>query len=363
MRTLRPMRTAPLLLIVLAALLAPAQALAAGSASATTDRYFVITGLVLGDQKIEASGKMAIQGGQLMASVGCNSIGGKVSVDGDVVTITEPLVQTEMACQGVAMAAEDALAKILDHGPFRITAGAWVGNGAQIDVDELDVPAAGRTLPPDQPIGSSPAPIVDPLASCPPIEIDPGFGGGSTGSGGSSGSGGGTTGVGTAPGAGSAGSAGSEGNAGSGATPGENPAGTAVAEPAGTAMAEPVEVPPATPATEPGGEPDPNATPGLDEGPAPDIGTDPGVGKPPIDLDPCARAYANDLTSGAGTGGIPPQDAAAAAEHEKSAALGLDSATILPAAAAALLVLLVFAALVVRRWRATRPGTAADASR
>ena len=80
------MRTLPLVLVAAAALLSPATALA-GGAPAPTARYFVITGLVLGDQKADASGKMGIEGDRFFASVGCNTIGGTVSVDGDTVTI------------------------------------------------------------------------------------------------------------------------------------------------------------------------------------------------------------------------------------------------------------------------------------
>jgi heat shock protein HslJ len=374
MRTLRPMRTLPLLLLAAAALLAPGQALAGASASTTPSRYFAITGLVLGNQKYEASGKIALEGDRLMSSVGCNSIGGQVSVDGDVVTVGDGLAMTQMACEAVTN--EDVFVKILDHGPFRITTDAWVGTDAEILVEELDVPAPGRTLPPDQPVGSSPG-AVDPGASCPPIPIDPGFGGGRTG--GSTGSTGGAT--------GSGGSTGS-----SGGSSGENPS--------GTAEGGPVEVPPATPAGAPGGTPGatssgdpgivppapppPDQTPGLDQAPepslvtvgpaaseiaAPDpgtgagpgIGTDPGIGKPPVD-GPCPGYVANDdVTSGSGASAVPPQaDTLAAAEHDKSASMS-------PAAIAAPVLggLALFAGLgflAFRRRRAIRPETEVDAS-
>src|SRR5512132_3461307 len=113
------MRTLPLVLLAAAALIAPTAALAGGSATPTA-RYFVITGMVLGDQKAEASGKLGIDGSQLSASVGCNLIGGKVSVAGDTITISEPLAMTEMACPGTNGDLEAMLIEVLQHGPFTI---------------------------------------------------------------------------------------------------------------------------------------------------------------------------------------------------------------------------------------------------
>ncbi len=59
-----------------------------------------------------ASGYVVIDGGQLSASVGCNTLGGGVLVDGDTLTLDGPLISTEMYCEGL-MDAEAALATVL----------------------------------------------------------------------------------------------------------------------------------------------------------------------------------------------------------------------------------------------------------
>jgi heat shock protein HslJ len=168
------MRTRPVVLLALAALLAPPAVLAEGGASTSTSRSFVITGLVLGDEHVDASGKLAIEGDRLIASVGCNTIGGRVRLDGDTVTLTEPLVMTEMACPGPTGDAEATLIKILQRGPFTIDAAAWTGDGAAILVEELPGgPGPGASVPaPDDPVVSSPATgPVEPAVSCPPIPV------------------------------------------------------------------------------------------------------------------------------------------------------------------------------------------------
>jgi hypothetical protein len=354
------MRTLPLVLVAVAALLSPAVALA-GGASAPTARYFVITGLVLGDQKADASGKMGIEGSKFFASVGCNTIGGPVSVDGDTVTIEGSLAMTEMACEGAIGQAEDFFVKVLQHGPFHITATAWGGDGASIMTTELPTgPGPNASGAPDDPVGSSPGPvIVDPGASCPPLPSGIDGGNGSTG--------------GILPpdaGSGSGGSSGSSsgGSAGGGDTgTGSAPSSTAVAGP-GTITEEPPTPPDpaASPApdesptlgqTEPAPslpivEPAPSAIalpdPGTGVEPGSSFNLDPGIGKP-IPVDGCERYYAVD--QGLGTsGGIPPKAADAAAEH---LSLADAAASITPPVGAALLALFVLGAIGARRWWAT----------
>lgn len=315
------MRTLPLVLLAVAALVAPSAAFA-GAGSTPTARSFVITGLVLGDQKAEASGKLGIDGSQLSASVGCNLIGGMVTVDGDTITISEPLAMTEMACSGATGDLEAMLIKILQRGPFQVSATAWSGDGAAILVQELASGVPGpRTGAPDEPVTSSPAAvIVDPAFSCPPAPS--GVTGGSGASDGSTGSGG-------------AAAAGTEGSSGRGTAP----ASTAIAEP-GTASS-PGEEPPAPPAPPASAEPAPTYEPGqqlpepsaviVEPAPSaiavPDPGTitdpgathdpDPGFNGSPVPFDPCLeRMDAVDQGNTAGGAGIvPPKAGDAAAEH------------------------------------------------
>ena len=59
-----------------------------------------------------ASGYVVIDGDQLSASVGCNTLGGGVLVDGDTLTLDGPLISTMMYCEDL-MDAEAALATVL----------------------------------------------------------------------------------------------------------------------------------------------------------------------------------------------------------------------------------------------------------
>jgi heat shock protein HslJ len=59
-----------------------------------------------------ASGYVVIDGDRLSASVGCNTLGGGVLVDGDTLTLDGPLISTMMYCDGL-MDAEAALATVL----------------------------------------------------------------------------------------------------------------------------------------------------------------------------------------------------------------------------------------------------------
>ncbi len=72
-----------------------------------------------------AGGYVVIDGDQLSASVGCNTMGGGVQVDGDTLTLDGPLLSTMMYCEGL-MDAEAALATVLQGenlmwvGPFEL---------------------------------------------------------------------------------------------------------------------------------------------------------------------------------------------------------------------------------------------------
>jgi heat shock protein HslJ len=59
-----------------------------------------------------AGGYVVIDGDQLSASVGCNTLGSGVRVDGDTLTLDGPLISTMMYCEGL-MDAEAALASVL----------------------------------------------------------------------------------------------------------------------------------------------------------------------------------------------------------------------------------------------------------
>ena len=59
-----------------------------------------------------ASGYVVIDGDQLSASVGCNTLGGGVLVDDNTLTLDGPLISTMMYCEGL-MDAEAALATVL----------------------------------------------------------------------------------------------------------------------------------------------------------------------------------------------------------------------------------------------------------
>jgi hypothetical protein len=323
----------PLLLVLFAvvALVAPSAALAAG-ATGPTARYFLITGMVLGDQKADAEGKLSLDGSQLTASVGCNTIGGTASLDGDMVTISGPLAMTEMGCPSSLGDVEAMLIKVLQHGPFAIGAGAWTGDGASLVVEELPAGVPGpKATAPEDPVSSSPgAVITDPSASCPPlpsglngttpVDGGPGSAGGSGGSTGSGTTGGGTVIGPTGPDAGS--------GSGGGTTGSDQPRRPSDPNQSGAV------------------DPDPGFT-GIASDPG--IGTDPGVGKPVI-LDPCdGRMYAVDQANGAGA--VPPNAVDAAAEHATSVS---DAASLVPPLTAALLALAVLGLVLGRRWRAAR---------
>jgi heat shock protein HslJ len=296
------MRRLLAIVITIGAFLVPSTALAANPPT-QADREFMIQGLVYGSQKIEATGKLAIlSGSNLVASVGCNTIGGSVTVDGDHVTVDGALTMTEMACPGVNGDTEAALVKILSLGSFTISDGGWFAEGGAILAVELPGanPGGPDQTPPDGTGVVEPSGAPVPLASCPP---DQGTG---SGSGGSVGSGGGSTGSGggsNGSAGGSTGSAGSVGGStGSGTTTGSTGAGGSDvtgsgSAPAATAVTVPAETPASAPGGGPGSGPDatsidvppaspievPPATPGTV--PAP-IGSVVAVPLPPIDGSP-----------------------------------------------------------------------------
>jgi hypothetical protein len=166
-------RSLPLVALAIATLLAPAAALAAPVAGSIT-RSFEIRALVLGQTRLDVSGKLWLDGTNLGASVGCNSIGAQVSIDGDVVTIVGPAMMTEMACPGFNGDAEAMLAKILELGRFTIADGKWSADGGAIEVIESPAPDP-NAVPPDQPIGNQPGVVCGVIVpDGPATEPDPG---------------------------------------------------------------------------------------------------------------------------------------------------------------------------------------------
>jgi heat shock protein HslJ len=158
------MRRSLILLLAVAALAAPGAALAADP-TPVTGHYFEIVGISVGGTKIEIAGKLALEGTRLMASVGCNSIGGDVAVDGDVLTPGQ-LVTTDMACTGDIGTADAALVKFFNGGPITMAATTWTNA-----VGVLSVKDAGTSV-------IEPAPTDGGIVVSPPdpgTSFDPGF--------------------------------------------------------------------------------------------------------------------------------------------------------------------------------------------
>lgn len=145
------MKRLPLLALVLASLIVPATTLADEPAN----RAWQVTAITMGGTRTAISGKLSITNGtNLGASAGCNSIGARVKLDGNVVTILGPAAMTEMACPGFNGQAEELLLKILGAGRFTITPDKWTSAIGDIEVTELPAPDPGAPgVPPDQPIG------------------------------------------------------------------------------------------------------------------------------------------------------------------------------------------------------------------
>jgi heat shock protein HslJ len=255
------MRSLSLTLLAVAALLAPAVAMAATPAAppAATARYFEIRGLVLGGTKLDAGGKLAVEGSKFVASAGCNMIGGEVRVGGESVTFVGPTFMTEMACPGANGDAEALLIKILALGTFKITDGGWLADGGEIVTVEIPASTPGPVgSPPDEPVTTGPiATIIDPAPggptrTCPPVPANYG-----------------TNPVDGGPAGGPI--------SGGGSGPETEPAATANDLPLETGSVDPQPPAPPNPGeTFPVGQPDPD--PGF-------TGKDPNVGKPLVD--PC----------------------------------------------------------------------------
>jgi len=367
------MRSLSLTLLAVAALLTPAVAMAATPAAppAATARYFEIRGLIYGGTKVDVGGKLAIEGSKLMASAGCNMIGGEVRVDGDTVTIVGPTFMTEMACPGTDGDAEALLIKILALGTFKITDRAWLADGGEIVTVEIPAFIPGPIgSPPDEPVTSGPiATIIDPAPggptqTCPPIPADygttpvdsgpasgpiSGGGSGSSGSGSSSSNGSGSTGTGTVtPGTVTVepdATSGSE----PGATPGSEPAATPESEPVATANDLPLESGSVDP--QPPAPPDPGETlPVVKTDPDPGFtGKDPNVGKPLVD--PC---YGVSLGAGQVEADLQVAPKAAAFDNSAARDAAVASPGLVLLLALALLAIVLAGTAVDRRQRTSR---------
>jgi hypothetical protein len=140
-------RLAPLLLIAIAAMVAPASALADVPAGS-----WQITGLVLDGKPIEAKGKLGFSDTGFGASVGCNTIGARASVAareaGDpILTLTSDVTTTLIGCPADLGMAEDALLKILSGGPITMGRDKWTNAVGEIDVLLIDEGNGGAPAP------------------------------------------------------------------------------------------------------------------------------------------------------------------------------------------------------------------------
>lgn len=231
------------ILLALAALVLPAATFAASPTASA--RSFEIRALVLGDLRTEVSGKLWFNGTSLGASVGCNSIGGQVRVDGNVVTVDGSLVMTDMACIGAAGQAEDILIKVLSLRTFTIADGKWSAAGGAIEVVEQPAPDP-IAVPPDQPIGS------DPGVGCAILPADPsGVGGGAPGA------------IGGAPGAVGGSGAGSGGSGGGTSSGGSTGSGVVLPDPGTGAEPAPTPIGRETPCVAVNGGIDPDFGPNI----------------------------------------------------------------------------------------------------
>lgn len=140
-------------LALAASLLAPTAVLAASPAGA-----YEISGIENDRGRLEAAGKMQIDGSGLVATVGCNTFTAAVTEFGDGFVSFGEVASTKMGCLDPAQAAaEEALAAILAAGTLRL------GDG------QLDSPA-GRLLVTFFPSGDDPVVVMpEPL----PVEISP----------------------------------------------------------------------------------------------------------------------------------------------------------------------------------------------
>lgn len=124
----------------------------AGDAGALAGRTFVSTE----DVGIPGGGPLSLQftdDGRLLASAGCNSSNGPVSLDGGRLDTGEGLAMTEMGCPGERMEADQWLRDVLsaeptwelaDESTFVLTAGDVVVSMTDLDVLEPPVELTGR---------------------------------------------------------------------------------------------------------------------------------------------------------------------------------------------------------------------------
>ena len=202
-----------LLGLAIAAFLAfPGAALAADPKppSPVTGHYYYLAAVEQGGKTVKLEGKLWIEGDQLGASVGCNSIGARVTFDLRTLTIVGDLATTLIGCPKDQAAAEAALVAALGAGPFARDGSGFTGKGARIVAGGVGTAPVwpADEVPPDKmvdPNGTVSSPIIDPapfdLEQCRKFisqkEWDTAFGTGLTGSGsrdGGSGSGGGSSG-------------------------------------------------------------------------------------------------------------------------------------------------------------------------
>ena len=205
------------------------------------------------------AGKLNIDGAKLAASVGCNSMGGEVTIDGETLTIGS-LMTTEMACLGALGDADAALAKVLTGGPRTMAPGEWKNVTGALFL--RDAGLSPEPVPSGNPGGTVVSPPDDPLAGLtmdqcmgilPADQVPGAIGGSGSGSSpGSAGSGGGTS-----------GSGGTTTEPAPGATAGAVDGGPAPVE---TAALDPIAPPPAPdasskPAVDPGAAVTPDSSP------------------------------------------------------------------------------------------------------
>lgn len=137
---------------------------------------WTITGIELNGTHIEAKGTIGFTDTGFGATVGCNSIGGQASVDGNgILTFSGGLSTTLIGCPKDLATAEDALMKVLSGGPIDITGSQWSNAVGEIDVVPNDLADPG-CIPPVAP-GANPGNVTVPC----------GNGGGGSGSGGANG--------------------------------------------------------------------------------------------------------------------------------------------------------------------------------
>jgi hypothetical protein len=123
-------------------------------------RYFYIVGIEHGDKLIRIEGKIWWDGGQLGASVGCNSIGGAATFSDDRLVLAGPLASTRMACEGPVGEAEAALFAVLAGDTFEFDGKALVGSDGRILVSEV-LPVEPGDTPTDPGEVVQPEPAVD----------------------------------------------------------------------------------------------------------------------------------------------------------------------------------------------------------